>query len=213
MERTWRIVVPVRLSAAKTRLSTQPAPRRREIAVAMALDVITAARDCPVVLDVRVVADAAAIDALIGLRPDVDLVLDHGDGLNAAIRAGAAGAAGPVAALLADIPCATPHALLTALTSTRENSGFLGDAEGIGTTLLAAPSAGLLSPRFGQRSRAAHAAAGIPEIAERAAGDLAALRRDVDSEVDLWDAQRLGLGAFTAAVVDPARAEQGAGND
>jgi hypothetical protein len=45
-------------------------------------------------------------------------------------------------------------------------------------------------------------AAGAREIRDPAPGALAGLRRDVDSEVDLWDARRLGLGAFTRALMD-----------
>jgi 2-phospho-L-lactate guanylyltransferase len=197
MERTWRVVVPLRLSQAKTRLSTQPAPRRRELVIAMALDVISAARACSLVDEVVLVADPEGIDAV---GADIPSCRDPGDGLNEAIRAGAAGASGPVAALLADVPCATAAMLELALASSTAGSGFLCDAEGIGTTLVAAPRADALITHFGPRSRAAHAAAGIPEIHDPRPGALAGLRRDVDSEVDLWDARRLGLGRFTAAV-------------
>ena len=91
MDRSWRIVVPLRLAEAKTRLSTQPAPRRRELVVAMALDVIAAARDCRVVDEVRLVADAAGLEAV---SPGVSALPDPGGGLNAAILHGAAGAPG-----------------------------------------------------------------------------------------------------------------------
>lgn len=198
MERAWRIVVPLRLSQAKTRLSAQPGPRRRDLAAAMARDVIAAAQDCPIVHEVVLVADAEGAESI---GAGVASLIDPGGGLNAAIRAGAAGSAGPVAALLADVPCATAAMLELALASTSEGSGFLCDAEGIGTTLVAAPHSAALTTHFGPRSRAAHAAAGIPEIRDPFPGALSGLRRDVDSEVDLWDARRLGLGRFTAAVV------------
>ncbi len=198
MKQPWRIVVPLRLSQAKTRLSAQPGPRRRELAIAMALDVIAAAQGCPVVRDVVLVADPEGIEAVGG---GLASLVDPGAGLNAAVRAGAAGSAGPVAALLADVPCATATALEVALASSSHGSGFLCDAEGIGTTLVAAPRADALTTHFGPRSRAAHAAAGIPEIRDPFPGALSGLRRDVDSEVDLWDARRLGLGRFTAEVV------------
>ena len=213
MDRSWRIVVPLRLSEAKTRLSTQPAPRRRELVVAMALDVIAAARDCRVVDEVRLVADAAGLESVgleavgleaVGLEavgPGVSALPDPGEGLNAAILHGAAGAPGHVAALLADVPCATPGALEAFLRSCPNQAGFLSDAEGLGTTLLAAPSAAHLVPRFGVRSRAAHAAAGVPDIRDPSPGAFAGLRRDVDSEVDLWDARRLGVGAATQAAL------------
>lgn len=215
MEPGWRIVIPLRLSHAKSRLSAQPAPRRRGIVVAMALDVIAAAQACPAAGEVVLVADQDGIDAvaasgLMGDRarrvgqaaPVGQARPDPGQGLNAAISAGAADASGPVAALLADVPCATPEALALALSTCTTGMSIVSDAEGIGTTLLAAPDPRDLRPHFGPRSRAAHVAAGAREIREPHPGALAGLRRDVDSEVDLWDARRLGLGTFTQVVVD-----------
>jgi 2-phospho-L-lactate guanylyltransferase len=202
VEGAWRIVVPLRLSDAKSRLSAQPAPRRRDLVIAMALDVIVAAQECPAVSDIVLVADEAGIDAVAASPiPTVRTQLDGGAGLNAAILAGTADARGPVAALLADVPCATPEALTTALAACTAGAVIVSDAEGIGTTLLAARDAAHFHPRFGTRSRAAHVAAGAAEVADSSPGALAGLRRDVDSEVDLWDARRLGLGTFTRAVL------------
>lgn len=202
MEGAWRIVVPLRLSDAKSRLSAQPAPRRRDLVIAMALDVIVAAQGCPAVRDIVLVADQPGIDAVeASAVPPVQVHLDRGTGLNSAILAGAAGATGPVAALLADVPCTTPEALATALAACTAGAVIVSDAEGIGTTLLAACDAADFQPHFGTRSRAAHVAAGAAEVADPSPGALAGLRRDVDSEVDLWDARRLGLGAFTRAVL------------
>lgn len=202
MEGSWRIVIPLRLSDAKTRLSTQTAPRRRALVIAMALDVISAATHCPLVGDTVLVADQEGLDA--AAAAGARAVLDPGLGLNAAIRAGAADAPGPVAALLADVPCATPDLISLALSACTGEPVIVSDAEGIGTTLLAARDARSLDPRFGTRSRAAHIAAGAREISDPIPGTLAGLRRDVDSEVDLWDARRIGLGAFTRAALDDA---------
>lgn len=202
MQAHWRIVVPLRLSDAKSRLSAQPAPRRRDLVIAMALDVLAAAQACPAVADIVLVADRPGVDAVQAARnPRVRALIDPGSGLNAAITAGAAEAPGPVAALLADVPCATPEALTFALAACTSGAVIVSDAEGIGTTLLAARDRRDLRPHFGARSRAAHVAAGATEVKDPHPGALAGLRRDVDSEVDLWDARRLGLGAFTRAVV------------
>jgi 2-phospho-L-lactate/phosphoenolpyruvate guanylyltransferase len=198
----WRIVIPLRLNDAKTRLSTQAAPRRRALVIAMALDVISAAQRCPIVGETVLVTDQAGLDATAAAGARA--VLDPGLGLNAAIRAGAADAPGPVAALLADVPCATPDLLTLALSACTGEPAIVSDAEGIGTTLLAAGDVRSLDPRFGIRSRAAHIAAGAQEISDPTPGALAGLRRDVDSEVDLWDARRMGLGAFTRAALDGA---------
>ena len=203
MESPWRIVVPMRLSDAKSRLSTLTAPRRRELVVAMALDVIAAAQACPAVGEVVLVADQEGIDAVRAAGSFTGrLDLDAGEGLNAAILAGAADASGPVAALLADVPCATPRSLELALAACVTDAVIVSDAEGIGTTLLAARQVGDFHPHFGARSRAAHVAAGAHEVRDPSPGALAGLRRDVDSEVDLWDARRLGLGTCTGAVID-----------
>lgn len=200
----WRIVIPLRLSDAKSRLSSQTAPRRRDLVVAMALDVATAAATCPTVGDVVLVADRPGLEAIgasgIG---GVRTMEDAGGGLNAAILAGASDAPGPVAALLADVPCTTPRALAFALAACADGPAIVSDAEGIGTTLLGAPRAKDFHPRFGPRSRAAHVAAGALDIADPTPGALAGLRRDVDSEVDLWDARRVGLGTFTRSVISP----------
>ena len=75
---------------------------------------------------------------------------------------------------------------------------FVADTEGTGTTLLTAADGSRLDPRFGHRSRARHAASGAVELVT---GPLASLRRDVDTEVDLHDARRLGLGPRTLAVL------------
>ena len=199
----WRIVIPLRLSDAKSRLSTHTAPRRRELVVAMALDVATAAAACPGVGDVVLVADRAGIEAVAAAgMTGIRILDDAGAGLNAAVLAGAADAPGPVAALLADVPCATPEALARALAACTDGPAIVSDAEGIGTTLLGAPRATDLRPHFGARSRAAHVRDGAHDIADPGPGALAGLRRDVDSEIDLWDARRIGLGAFTSAVVD-----------
>jgi 2-phospho-L-lactate/phosphoenolpyruvate guanylyltransferase len=198
MDRAWRVVVPLRLSDAKSRLSTHTAPQRRALVIAMARDVVAAARECPLVAEVRLVTDG---DGRLAMGEGIDVVADPGAGLNDAVLAAAVGSPGPVAALLADVPCSTPDALAIALAECLEQPGFLPDAEGIGTTLLAAPSVAELTPRFGSRSRAAHAAAGIREIRDPAGSVLAGLRRDVDSEVDLWDARRMGVGPFTRATL------------
>ncbi len=104
-----------------------------------------------------------------------------------------------VAALVADLPALRTDELRRALAAAAHVArGFVADAAGTGTTLLtAAPGVGL-DPRFGPRSRAAHAASGAIALEP---GPVPGLRRDVDTEVDLWDAGRLGLGPASARLV------------
>jgi 2-phospho-L-lactate guanylyltransferase len=197
----WRVIVPLRLSEAKSRLASHTASQRRDLVIAMACDVLTAARGCPSVDDVVLVADQAGLDAVVGAGiTGLRLMLDPGLGLNAAIATVARADDRPTAAILADVPCATPEAIGIALAACTDQPVIVSDAEGVGTTMLAARHVRDLHPRFGPRSRAAHVAAGAHEVVDPSRGALAGLRRDVDSEVDLWDARRIGLGHFTRAV-------------
>jgi len=207
----WAVVIPVkRLGRAKTRMSTRPAPQRSALALAFALDTVRAALDCPLVTTVLVVTDddevRAATVALgatsVADEPDAGLLAAIGIGADAARRESPDVA---VAALVADLPCLRPDELGRALAAAAEvGRGFVADAAGIGTTLLTARPGHVLGARFGVRSRAEHAASGAAELHPT---DAAGLRRDVDTEVDLWDAQRLGVGPATAVLlgVEPGR--------
>jgi 2-phospho-L-lactate/phosphoenolpyruvate guanylyltransferase len=202
----WVVVVPVkRLDRAKTRLSARPAPQRRALALAFALDTVRAAVACPGVGAVVVVTDddevRLAVDALgASWVPD-----EPGSGLNAALThgVGVVRSRSPerwIAVLAADLPALRPEELARALAAASLVSrGFVADAAGTGTTLLTARPDVDLDARFGPRSRAAHAASGAVPLDP---GSVPGLRRDVDTEVDLWDAGRLGLGAATAALLD-----------
>jgi 2-phospho-L-lactate guanylyltransferase len=198
----WIVVVPVKaLDRGKTRLSTRTAGHRRELALALALDTVRAAVSCPVVEDVVVVGDDDVREAVAALG--ARWLPDPGDGLNPAITAAVAelDPSSPVAALVGDLPALRPDELATALgLAAAVGRGLVSDAAGIGSTLLTATPGTALDPRFGGRSRAAHRASGAVELVA-AAGVLAGLRRDVDTEVDLWDAVRLGVGPATTAAL------------
>lgn len=205
MTERWCVVIPVRLEAAKTRLSTLTGPQRTALMLSMALDVSAAAGACSAVESLRIVADPAARSALAAQLGDrVSFVDDPGTGLNAAIAAAADRVDGPTAALLGDLPSLTPRALQDALAAGWGSRSFVSDAEGVGTTLLMAPKGIALAPRFGERSRARHAQSGAREILDAYPGQFAPLRRDVDSEVSLWDARRLGVGPMTVTALTSA---------
>ncbi|WP_309227508.1 MULTISPECIES: 2-phospho-L-lactate guanylyltransferase [unclassified Micromonospora] len=203
-EPSWTVVVPVkRLGAAKSRLrGALSGVPHEELALALAADTVRAVRACPAVAEVLVVTDdprVAAEVAAAGARA----VPDPAGGLNAAFRHGAA-VAGPraaVAGLTADLPALRPAELAGALRAVPAGPpgvrGFVADAPGSGTVLLAAPAGVPLEPRFGVGSAAAHAAGGA--LALR--GDWPTLRRDVDTAADLAAAARLGVGPRTAAVL------------
>jgi len=207
----WVVVIPVKgLDRAKTRMSTRPAPQRGALALAFALDTVRAALHCPPVATVLVVTDddevRAATVALgataVADTPDAGLLAAIGIGADIARRESPDRA---VAALVADLPSLRPDELARALSAAAAvDRGFVADSAGVGTTLLTARPGHRLDARFGVRSRAEHAASGAIELQP---GPAPGLRRDVDTEVDLWDAQRLGVGPATAVLLgaDPGR--------
>lgn len=192
------LVVPVKtLSHAKSRLHDLP---RADLMRAFAFDALAAAVASPRVRAAYVVT--AEDDLADGVRALGCRVLpDRGAGdLNAALRAAVRETAspGPVAALLGDLPCLLTDDLTQALDWVlAAGSGFVGDADGTGTTLLAVGNAGDFRPAFGLGSYAAHLAAGYPSVPL----DVPTLRRDVDTAADLDAARVLGLGPATRAVL------------
>ncbi len=198
----WLVLVPVKsLDRAKSRLSSRTAAQRRGLSLAFALDTVRAALAATGVGELVVIGDddvRAAVTAL-GAR----WLLDPGAGLNAALEHGCAEALGSgngVAALVGDLPAVRPEQVAAALRAAQQvGRGLVADAAGTGSTLLTARAGSTLGPLFGVRSRAAHRESGAVELA---LGPVAGLRRDVDTEVDLWDAVRLGVGPATRAALD-----------
>jgi 2-phospho-L-lactate guanylyltransferase len=85
----------------------------------------------------------------------------------------------------------------------------VADTSGVGTTMLAARGTDL-EPRFQGASAAAHLASGaVPLTDDQLGGPVPDARRDVDTESDLGDAARLGLGPATRALLDPATGAPG----
>jgi len=202
---TWTVVVPVkRTDVAKTRLTGRLEPHRRDLALAFAADTVAAALACPSVSAVVAVTDdQRAASVLLALGAHV--VGDEPDaGLNPAVRHGADRArdrwphAG-VAMLSADLPALRSDELDRALQSARGHPrAFVPDASRLGTTVVTALPGTDVLVAFGRRSRARHAAAGLMEVARP---DVPTVRRDVDTEADLADAVRLGVGPATRAVL------------
>jgi len=203
---TWSLVVPVKvLARAKSRLAAAAGPHRPALALAMAADTVAAALACPDVARVLAVTDdPQAAQALAGLGALV--ISDEPDqGLNPALRHGAAVAASRwpaagIAALAADLPALRPAELGLGLrAAARWEHAFVPDAAGSGTTLYAARPGVEFQPRFGPRSAQRHRAAGAVELG---LPGLASLRRDVDGPRDLRAASALGGGPRTAAVAE-----------
>jgi len=201
----WAVVIPVkRLALAKTRLRRFAGSLREELALAFAGDTIAAAAGCPNVREILVVTDdevAAALARKLGCTVEAD---GPDAGLNAALARGVTAAGRRwsglgLAAVSSDLPALRSAELRVVLeAAARVTTAFLPDAEGIGTTVLTALEVGAFVPRFGRRSRAEHRAAGVAELQ---GGDVPSVRRDVDTEVQLYDARRLGVGSRTAEVL------------
>ena len=198
MRTSFVVLVPVKsLDRGKSRLAGIPDADRRALAVAFALDTLTAARDTPgVAAVVAVSGDDEAVAAAWQLG--CSSLPDTGD-LNGSLRAAAVRVddlvpGGHPVALCADLPGLDAPALGRALAIVDASSAwFVPDHLGIGTTMYAAPAA-RFDPRFGGGSNAAHLRAGAREITV----DSDRLRRDVDTLEDLTALADLGLlGAHT----------------
>jgi 2-phospho-L-lactate/phosphoenolpyruvate guanylyltransferase len=203
-EARWAIVIPVkRLAVAKTRLA-DAADVRADLALAMALDTVAAARTASAVADVVVVTDEPAA-ALAVARMGARVVADLPDaGLNPALLHGADAAAQSgvglgVAALSSDLPALRAADLDDVLlAATTHACCVVADADGVGTTLLTARDPAAFRPRFGPQSRRAHLDLGAYDVTATAG---ASVRRDVDTVDDLRAAVELGVGPATAAAL------------
>lgn len=218
----WTVVVPVkRLELAKSRLCAslgrspaevdasrrsdgRPADRpNARLALAMATDTVRAALASSAVARVLVVTDDPTADRVLSALGAQTIPDTPDGGLNAALQHGArtASAEHPehgVVALSADLGALRPEELTAALRSAASHRrGFVADAQGSGTTLLAVTPGESLQPRFGPDSAAAHLAGG----AHRLEGTWPGLRRDLDTAEDLRIAAGLGLGPATAEQV------------
>jgi 2-phospho-L-lactate guanylyltransferase len=199
---TWSVLLPVKeLARAKSRLAALAGPRRAELALALACDTVAAAlRTEQAARAVVITDDELAAAELAGLGALI-LADEPRDGLNAALRHGAARVrarwpADGVAALSADLPALRPDQLGAALRAAAGwPTAFVADAPGDGTTLYTAAPGAAFGPAFGLASRARHAAGGAVELGLDGIGGL---RRDVDTPSDLRGAAALGLGPRTA---------------
>jgi 2-phospho-L-lactate guanylyltransferase len=179
LRRVPAIVIPYR-GDAKRRLSPSV---RAALAVAMLGDVVEAARELgPVVV---VTDDAAVVPA------GVEIVLDPGSGLGAAVAVGLAHVEGHALVVNADLPAVTPDALR----HLAEAGLALVEAPDGTTNALSLPNPSSFAPLYGPgsadrfRAHAPFATVTIPE-----------LEADVDSDADL---EPLGvrLGPRTRALL------------
>jgi 2-phospho-L-lactate guanylyltransferase len=206
------LVALKRSEVAKSRLGSLPDPLRRRLAWTMALDTL---RALAAVLPVIVISNQPGIDARLRSEKIAARVLaeSHSVGINAALKHGerialAAGFRG-VLACVGDLPALRTESVQAVVAAAeRYPRAFLADTSGVGTTMLTAIGADL-QPHFQGRSAAAHRASGAIGIDTEDLGrPVPDARRDVDSDVDLADAIRLGLGSSTAQLFDGNRLGQ-----
>ena len=199
---TWSVLMPVKvLAQAKSRLAGLAGPRRAELALALACDTVTAVLACEAAARVIVITDDAAAGAALAGLGALVVPDEPRDGLNAALRHGAAHAAARwpgcgTAALSADLPALRPDEIGRALRAASAwPTAFVADAAWDGTTLYTAVPGAAFRPAFGRASRARHAAGGAAELDLEG---IPGLRRDVDTPADLRGAAELGLGPHSA---------------
>lgn len=195
-----RAVVPAKaLHEAKSRLG------REDLTLAFLADVLEALRNASSVTSIAVVTSDPLIAELaqnLGCQ-----VVSEGQevGLTAAIKTGIdhcihldsqnGSENHPILVVLGDLPCLTAdHIDRFIELAAPFVCAFLSDSEGIGSTMWIRRSESEAVPRFGPRSRACHREVGAHEISDPL---LLGARRDVDTEIDLWDAIRLGVGKST----------------
>lgn len=202
---TAAVVALKSATVAKSRLDVYPDPLRRRLAWAMAVDTLRALAEG---LDqVLIVSRQPALASRLSRHGlDVEVLAETGPGdLNGALRQGADVLAragfGGVCACVGDLPALTAEAVRAVLAASAAHPrSFVADAAGTGTTMLISHRADL-DPHFGGRSAAAHRASGAAALE---VDGLVRARRDVDTEIDLADALRLGVGPTTGALIDPA---------
>ena len=203
----WTAIVPIRsLTDGKTRLAGYPGAS--VLTEAFAKDVIAACMACPEIDSVALVSpdprvvDLAAASGCIGIaESDSD-----SNGINDAIAHARRELpeAQSIVAILGDLPCIDDESLSAVLNAAGEHeTSFVSDTAGTGTTIWCTSDPSARS-HFGHHSRAEHRAAGAIELGlEQTSPTWARARRDVDTDIDLWDAKRLGLGPATRAIVQP----------
>ena len=200
----YGVLVPVKPPpVAKSRLAPLGDQVRTELAAAFALDTVVAVLESPAVGCVLAVTDDHVLAAALA---DVGaMVIPDGvsDDLNGSLVLAAAELARRFpdlrpAAVCADLPALRAEELSRALAEAgADTMSFVADAEGQGTTVVAAADVASFHPRFGVGSAQAHRADGAREIE---LADVPSLRRDVDTPDDLAAAQELGVGPRTAFV-------------
>lgn len=200
---SWTAIVPIRsFSEGKTRLHI-PSVDIPTVIEVFADDVISACTNCPQIARTVVVSPDSAVLTHATERGCEVVAEKSASGINEAVDHVRKDVPGPVIAILGDTPCLTASDLTTVLEeATKHDVSFVSDASGVGSTMWCAQAGSTATPRFGHHSRAEHRSHGAVELgAGNAAPQWARARRDVDTDIDLWDAIRLGLGPASTSLL------------
>lgn len=205
----WTVIMPQKdLRQAKSRLALRRKDREA-CAGAMLHDTLIAVRACQRVTSVLVIcerledipapvdfADSTPVQTLVAAG------LKHNRAVEYAEKyARTALGSMHVAVLPADLPALDPGDLSRALDlAALHPRAFVRDAEGTGTTLLAARGGNRLAPKFGPDSASMHKATGATEL--KMAADFWSLRDDVDDLRTLRRALATGRAHHTRRVLD-----------
>ena len=199
-------IVPVKpLGLAKSRLALA-GEHRRALALAFALDTITALTESAYVVGVLVVTSDSAVARRVQ-RMGARVTDDRGAGLGAAVREGirvvsACHPATGVVVVPGDLPCLSSQDVTDVLAEAGAGpagrGAFVPDRAGTGTTFVVQASGVPALTRYGPDSAARHRALGLRALDAAPAG----ARHDVDTLTDLRAAMALGAGSQTRAVVD-----------
>jgi 2-phospho-L-lactate guanylyltransferase len=197
----WGVIPVKHLASAKSRLSPLLSPEdRRRLVLLMLEDVLAAAaavllgRHILVVTpdgDVAALARKSGAQVLADRAPAGSGALP-GASLNAAVSAGiayvVARGGGQVLILPADVPLASASDIARVLAGTSPGGPQLAivpSADGEGTNALALSPPGIMAPRFGPDSFAAHLAAAAARRIDTRVLHIPGLAGDVDTPADL----------------------------
>jgi 2-phospho-L-lactate/phosphoenolpyruvate guanylyltransferase len=200
---TWTAIIPIRsFTEGKTRLRI-PQAKTSSLIQAFADDVIHACSTCPEISRTVVVTPDPKVLALAQDRGCEILHEEGATGINEAIDVARTNIEGPVIAILGDIPSLTGEILTMVLQEARAyRTSFVADAAGVGSTMWCVQPPSSATSHFGHHSRAEHRSHGAVELGSgNASPAWARARRDVDTDIDLWDAIRLGLGPASSELL------------
>jgi 2-phospho-L-lactate guanylyltransferase len=215
----WGVIPVKHLASAKSRLAPTLSPEdRRRLVLCMLEDVLTAAAAVIPARHILVVTPDHDVAAL-ARRSGAPVLADRapaGSGaepaasLNFAVATGishvVARGGKQVLILPADVPLATADDIARVLAATSPGAAQLAvvpSADGEGTNAMALSPPGIMTPRFGPDSFAAHVAAAAARRIDTRVLHIPGLARDIDTPADLARLIREGISeryAFLRAV-------------